>query len=59
VPPGNARRLARRPFAGAVEDGMLHGRGAADMKGAIACFAAAAARFLAAIAKTCRAASAC
>ncbi|CAA7619758.1 Succinyl-diaminopimelate desuccinylase [Candidatus Terasakiella magnetica] len=35
------------PFAGDVIDGKLFGRGAADMKGGIACFVAAVARFLA------------
>ncbi|HLO76674.1 MAG TPA: succinyl-diaminopimelate desuccinylase [Magnetospirillum sp.] len=34
------------PFGGQVVDGRLFGRGAADMKGAIACFVAAVARFL-------------
>ncbi|MGE5476078.1 MAG: succinyl-diaminopimelate desuccinylase [Bacteroidales bacterium] len=34
------------PFGGQVIDGRLFGRGAADMKGAIACFVAAASRFL-------------
>ncbi len=34
------------PFQGSVTDGFLYGRGAADMKGAIACFAAAVARLL-------------
>lgn len=48
VPPGNLDAWTVAPFAGTVENGALHGRGAADMKGAIACFAAAAARFLAA-----------
>lgn len=48
VPPGNAASWTVDPFAGAVVDGTLWGRGAADMKGAIACFAAAASRFLAA-----------
>ena len=46
VPPGplDAWRIA--PFAGAIDGDTLHGRGAADMKGAIACFAAAVARFV-------------
>ncbi|HMA50446.1 MAG TPA: succinyl-diaminopimelate desuccinylase [Magnetospirillaceae bacterium] len=34
------------PFAGEVINGALYGRGAADMKGAIACFTAAVARLL-------------
>lgn len=34
------------PFGGQVLNGRLYGRGAADMKGAIACFVAAVARFL-------------
>jgi succinyl-diaminopimelate desuccinylase len=48
VPPGNLEAWTTAPFAGTVTADTLHGRGAADMKGAIACFAAAAARFLAA-----------
>lgn len=44
VPPGQG--WSAEPFAGDVRDGMLWGRGAADMKGAIACFVAAAARLL-------------
>ncbi|HIJ45220.1 MAG TPA: succinyl-diaminopimelate desuccinylase, partial [Rhodospirillaceae bacterium] len=36
------------PFGAGIENGRLYGRGAADMKCAIACFVAAAARFLAA-----------
>ena len=36
------------PFAGSVDQGRLFGRGAADMKGSIACFVAAVARLLAA-----------
>jgi succinyl-diaminopimelate desuccinylase len=47
VPPGNLAGWSVPPFAGAVDGDTLHGRGAADMKGAIACFAAASARFLA------------
>jgi succinyl-diaminopimelate desuccinylase len=48
VPPGDPAHWAVGPFAGTVVDGELRGRGAADMKGAIACFAAAASRFIAA-----------
>ena len=36
------------PFAGRIADDTLYGRGAADMKGAVACFTAAAERLLAA-----------
>ena len=39
------RRLAHDPFAAEVKDGMLYGRGAADMKSAIAAFVAAVARY--------------
>ena len=45
VPAGAHADWTRDPFAARVEDGVLHGRGAADMKGAIAAFVAAAARF--------------
>jgi succinyl-diaminopimelate desuccinylase len=48
VPPGDATAWIHPPFAAAVEGGMLHGRGAADMKSAIAAFVAAVARTLAA-----------
>lgn len=41
VPPGDG--WDSDPFGGGVRDGMLHGRGACDMKGAIAAFVAAAA----------------
>ena len=44
VPVGNG--WTAEPFAGDVVDGQLYGRGAADMKGAIAAFAAAVARFI-------------
>jgi succinyl-diaminopimelate desuccinylase len=46
VPPGDLEAWHLPPFAGAVEGGELYGRGAVDMKGAIACFIAAVARFL-------------
>lgn len=42
VPPGEGWR--HDPFAGKIEDGALFGRGAADMKSAIAAFVAAASR---------------
>ncbi|HET6221009.1 MAG TPA: M20/M25/M40 family metallo-hydrolase, partial [Dongiaceae bacterium] len=46
VPVGNATSWSSGPFAAEIHDGLLYGRGAADMKGAIASFVAAAARFL-------------
>jgi succinyl-diaminopimelate desuccinylase len=52
VPVGDRARWANDPFAGTVADGQLFGRGAADMKGAIACFVAAAARTIADFDKT-------
>jgi succinyl-diaminopimelate desuccinylase len=42
VPPGDETLWRHPPFAGEIADGVLYGRGAADMKGAIAAFAAAA-----------------
>ncbi|HEX4408236.1 MAG TPA: succinyl-diaminopimelate desuccinylase [Xanthobacteraceae bacterium] len=42
VPPGSETSWSHPPFAGEVADGMLYGRGAVDMKGGIAAFAAAA-----------------
>jgi succinyl-diaminopimelate desuccinylase len=42
VPPGDAARWTHPPFAAEIADGMLYGRGAADMKGGIAAFVAAA-----------------
>jgi succinyl-diaminopimelate desuccinylase len=42
VPPGDETLWTRPPFAGEVTDGALYGRGASDMKGAIACFVVAA-----------------
>ena len=46
VPVGDAKAWRVDPFGAEVVDGALYGRGAVDMKGAIACFVAAAARFL-------------
>jgi succinyl-diaminopimelate desuccinylase len=46
VPPGDAAGWSVDPFAGSVKDGWLYGRGAADMKGAVAAMVAAAARHL-------------
>jgi succinyl-diaminopimelate desuccinylase len=42
VPPGEVTDWRFDPFAGTIEDGVLFGRGAVDMKGSIACFVAAA-----------------
>ncbi len=42
VVPAGAAAWRHDPFGGEVVDGVLHGRGACDMKGAIAAFAAAA-----------------
>ncbi len=42
VPPGDEIDWTHPPFAAQIEDGWLHGRGSADMKGDIACFVAAA-----------------
>ena len=47
VPTGPRERWKIPPFQGEVRDGMLHGRGAADMKGGIACFVTACERFVA------------
>ena len=48
VPPGDTAAWTHPPFAAEVADGMLFGRGAADMKGAIACKLAAVLDYLAA-----------
>jgi succinyl-diaminopimelate desuccinylase len=42
VPPGDPKLWRHPPFAANVLGGVLYGRGASDMKGAIACFVAAA-----------------
>lgn len=47
VPIGRREDWSIDPFGGEVRDGMLYGRGASDMKCAVAAFAAAASRFLA------------
>jgi succinyl-diaminopimelate desuccinylase len=44
VPPGEEAAWRRPPFEASLDGGTLHGRGAADMKSAIACFIAAASR---------------
>jgi len=47
VPPGDLAGWSVPPFDGSIKAGRVYGRGAVDMKGAIACFAAAAGRFIA------------
>jgi succinyl-diaminopimelate desuccinylase len=49
VPPGDEAKWAHPPFAGEIADGTLYGRGAVDMKGAVACAVAAALDHLAAV----------
>ena len=44
VPPGDLKAWTHDPFAADLKDGVIYGRGAVDMKGAIACFMAAALR---------------
>lgn len=44
VPPGDTEAWAHDPFSGEISDGQIWGRGAADMKGGIACFVAATSR---------------
>ncbi|MCC7346921.1 MAG: succinyl-diaminopimelate desuccinylase, partial [Variibacter sp.] len=48
VPPGEASAWVHPPFGGDIAGGELYGRGAVDMKGAIASFVAAACDYLAA-----------
>ena len=47
VPPGDEAAWRHGPFEAQVQDGVLYGRGAADMKGGIAAFVAAASQALA------------
>lgn len=47
VPTGDTAKWTQEPFAGQVKDGQLWGRGAADMKGAIAAFVGAVSELLA------------
>ncbi len=46
VPPGDETAWTHPPFAAVIENGVLWGRGAIDMKGEIACFLVAALRFI-------------
>ncbi len=46
VPPGDAKLWAIEPFGAEIRNGVLYGRGAADMKSAVAAFVSAAARHL-------------
>lgn len=47
VPTGPESQWKYPPFEGVIEDGMLHGRGAADMKGSLAAMVVACERFVA------------
>ncbi len=47
VVPAGAGAWSAEPFGGELHDGVLYGRGACDMKGAVAAFAAATAAYLA------------
>lgn len=47
VPTGSLEQWGSPPFEPVIRDGRLYGRGAADMKGGIACFVTAVERFIA------------
>lgn len=46
VPTGDLSAWKHPPFSAAIDNGEMYGRGAVDMKGGIACFIAATARYL-------------
>ncbi len=46
VPVGDVKAWSADPFGGEIKDGILFGRGATDMKGAIAAFVVATSRFI-------------
>ncbi len=46
VPPGDAAAWRHPPFEAQIQDGLLYGRGAADMKSAVAAFTAASSRYI-------------
>ncbi len=46
VPTGPEKNWQHPPFVGLIEDGLLHGRGAADMKGSLAAMVVATERFV-------------
>jgi succinyl-diaminopimelate desuccinylase len=46
VPPGDEASWAYPPYSGVIENGLLHGRGACDMKGGLAAMSAAAISFV-------------
>ena len=46
VPTGDESLWTHPPFSGEIDRGILHGRGAVDMKGGVACWVAAALEFL-------------
>ena len=48
VPVGDPEAWTIDPFGAEIKDGLLYGRGASDMKSAIACFATATSQFIAA-----------